>query len=57
MSDKFSWGDGSGLTIVKATPKKPALVVNELITRCDKDGNYIYNGEPCAVCRLIEGEK
>lgn len=54
MSDKFSWRDGWGLTVTKA---KPTQVIKELITRCDKDGNYIYNGEPCSVCRLIEGEK
>ena len=57
MSDKFSWEDGLGLTVTKTNPKKPAQVIKELITRCDKDGNYIYNGEPCSVCRLIEGEK
>ena len=57
MSDKFSWRDGWGLTVVKANPKKPAQVIRELITRCDKDGNYIYNGEHCTVCRFIEGGK
>jgi hypothetical protein len=57
MSDKFSWRDGWGLTVIKAHPEKPAQVIKELVTRCDKDGNYIYNDEPCSICRLIEGEK
>lgn len=57
MSDKYSWKDGWGLTITKAIPKEPVQVSKEPITRCDKEGNYIYNDEPCAVCRLTEGEK
>jgi hypothetical protein len=57
MRNEYSWRDGWGLTVLKADTKKPAQVIKEPITRCDKDGNYIYNGEPCPICRLIEGEK
>ena len=57
MSDKFSWKDGWGLTVIKASQKPPVQVVKEPITRCDKDGNYLYNGEPCLICRLMKGEK
>jgi len=57
MSDKFNWRDGWGLTVIKAHPEKPAQVIKELVTRCDKDGNYIYNDEPCTICRLTEGLK
>lgn len=24
----------------------------EMIMRCEKDGNYIYRGEPCIICHL-----
>jgi hypothetical protein len=57
MRNEYSWRDGWGLTVLKADTKKPAQVIKEPITRCDKDGNYIYNGEPCPICHLIEGEK
>lgn len=57
MSDKFTWGDGLGLTVVKASQDKPSKAYKEIIGRCDKDGNYIINGEPCSICRLIEGKE
>jgi hypothetical protein len=57
MSDKYTWRDGWGLTFHKASPNESTKVVKEPITRCDKDGNYLYNGEPCLICRLLEGEK
>jgi len=57
MSDKYSWRDGWGLTFHKVIPEKSTKVMKEPITRCDKDGNYLYNGEPCLICRLLEGGK
>lgn len=54
MSDKFSWRDGWGLTVTKAKPTKVTQVIKEKITRCEKDGNYIYNEEPCTICNLVQ---
>lgn len=57
MPNGYSWRDGWAFTFPKRLTPKSSEVKTEVISRCNKDGNYLYRGEPCIICLLDKGVK
>lgn len=36
----------------KSESPNQAPDLKEMISRCEKDGNYVWRGEPCIICYL-----
>lgn len=40
----------------KSQPNITSPDLKEMVSRCEKDGNYVWRGAPCIICYLQEKE-